>query len=150
MHAPPRRACRGRSRSKIGWITEGGKPAILKPDALEAGYHWAYREFYKWASIVKSSLFHGSLKHQAKHFFYASGWKKFEPPWDWIIRARNLNRATPILEAVLSKISRDRSAKNEVKATNGATVGTTVGATAVNLPAHHEPLIQITTRRTTA
>ncbi len=50
----------------------------------------------------RASLHHGSLKHQAKHFFYASGWKKFEPLWDLIIRARQLTRVTPLLEAVLS------------------------------------------------
>jgi hypothetical protein len=50
---------------------------------------------------------HGTLKHQAKHFFYAAGWKKCEPLWDLIIRARQLNRITPVLEGILSNISRD-------------------------------------------
>ena len=66
------------------------------------GYDWAYSEFYRWASIARASLHHGTLKHQAKHFFYAAGWKKFEPLWDMIIRARQLTRVTPLLEAVLS------------------------------------------------
>ena len=46
------------------------------------------------------------VKHQAKHFFYAAGWKKFEPLWDMIIRARQLNHVTPLLERVLSRITR--------------------------------------------
>ncbi|HEX6802047.1 MAG TPA: radical SAM protein [Terriglobales bacterium] len=81
------------------------RPAQLKPEALKAGYDWAYREFYRWGSIARASLHHGTLKHQAKHFFYASGWKKFEPVWDLVIRARQLTRVTPLLEAVLSRVT---------------------------------------------
>src|SRR5262249_36388779 len=52
-------------------------PARISPEALKRGYDWAYREFYRWPSIARASLSHGSIKHQAKHFFYAAGWKKF-------------------------------------------------------------------------
>ena len=82
------------------------RPAQLKSEALKAGYDWAYREFYRWGSIARASLHHGTLKHQAKHFFYASGWKKFEPLWDLMIRARQLTRVTPLLEGVLSRVTR--------------------------------------------
>jgi radical SAM superfamily enzyme YgiQ (UPF0313 family) len=81
------------------------QPARLTPEALKAGYDWSYREFYRWSSIAKASLHHGTLKHQAKHFFYSSGWKKFEPLWDLLIRARRLTRMTPLLEAVLSRVT---------------------------------------------
>jgi radical SAM superfamily enzyme YgiQ (UPF0313 family) len=84
------------------------RPARLEPDVLKEGYDWAYREFYRWGSIARASLHHGSIKHQAKHFFYAAGWKKFEPLWDWIIRVRQLNRVTPLLEGVLSRVTRGR------------------------------------------
>jgi len=81
------------------------RPAQLKPDTLKAGYDWAYREFYQWGSIARASVHHGTLKHQAKHFFYASGWKKFEALWDLMIRARQLTRVTPLLEGVLSRVT---------------------------------------------
>ena len=81
------------------------RPAQLRPEALKAGYDWAYREFYRWASITRASLHHGTLKHQAKHFFYAAGWKKFELAWDFLIRAKQLTRATPLLEGVLSRVT---------------------------------------------
>jgi len=81
------------------------RPARLSPEALKNGYDWAYREFYRWSSIAQASLHHGTLKHQLKHFFYASGWKKFEPLWDMLIRARQLTRVTPLLEAVLSRVT---------------------------------------------
>jgi radical SAM superfamily enzyme YgiQ (UPF0313 family) len=81
------------------------RPAQLKPETLKAGYDWAYREFYRWRSIARASLHHGTFKHQAKHFFYAGGWKKFEPVWDLMIRARQLRRVTPLLEGVLSRVT---------------------------------------------
>jgi radical SAM superfamily enzyme YgiQ (UPF0313 family) len=82
------------------------RPARLSPSSLERGYWWAYREFYRWSSIARASWEHGTLKHQAKHFFYASGWKKFERLWNLAIRARQLPALTPLLEAVLSKVTR--------------------------------------------
>jgi radical SAM superfamily enzyme YgiQ (UPF0313 family) len=82
------------------------RPARLKPEVLKAGYDWAYREFYRWSAIGRAALSHGTLKHQAKHFFYAAGWKKFEPLWDAVIRARQLRGMTPLLEAVLAKVTR--------------------------------------------
>jgi radical SAM superfamily enzyme YgiQ (UPF0313 family) len=84
------------------------RPTAMSPRELEEGYHWAYDEFYRWSSIARASFAHGTLKHQAKHFFYASGWKKFEGAWNLVIRARQLRLLTPLLEAVLSKISDDR------------------------------------------
>jgi radical SAM superfamily enzyme YgiQ (UPF0313 family) len=81
------------------------QPARLTPEALKNGYDWAYREFYRWSSIASAALSHGSIKHQAKHFFYAAGWKKFEPLWDAVIRARRLGVMTPVLEGVLSKVT---------------------------------------------
>jgi len=86
------------------------RPAKLQPETLKEGYDWAYREFYRWASIARASRHHGTFKHQAKHFFYASGWKRFESLWDLIIRARQLARVTPLLEGVLSRVT---SAKGE-------------------------------------
>ena len=92
------------------------RPAQLRPEVLKAGYDWAYREFYRWTSIARASLHHGTLKHQAKHFFYASGWKKFELAWDLLIRARQLNQVTPLLEGVLSRVSATTNRRKEANA----------------------------------
>jgi radical SAM superfamily enzyme YgiQ (UPF0313 family) len=81
------------------------KPARLAPEKLKAGYDWAYREFYRWGAVTRAALHHGTVKHQAKHFFYAAGWKKFEPLWDLVIRAKQLAWMTPLLEAVLSRLT---------------------------------------------
>jgi len=82
------------------------RPARLDPGQLKQGYDWAYEEFYRWSSIARASWMHGTLKHQAKHLFYAAGWKKFEAAWNLVIRARQLGCMTPLLEAVLSKVTR--------------------------------------------
>jgi radical SAM superfamily enzyme YgiQ (UPF0313 family) len=90
------------------------RPANLSADALKNGYDWAYQEFYRWSSIGRAARAHGSMKHQAKHFFYAAGWKKFERLWGIAIRARQLGVMTPLLEAVLSRVTRaDESAAND-------------------------------------
>ncbi|MEG3145425.1 radical SAM protein [Sphingomonas sp. RT2P30] len=81
------------------------RPAKLTPAALKAGYDRAYRDFYRWRNIARGAATHGTVKHRAKHFFYASGWKKFESLWDVAIKARRLGAMTPLLEAVLSKVS---------------------------------------------
>jgi radical SAM superfamily enzyme YgiQ (UPF0313 family) len=81
------------------------KPLGMSPSELKAGYEWTYQEFYRWQSILKASLSHGTLKHQLKHFFYTSGWKKFEPLWPLVIHLKKLNLMTPLLEVVLSKVT---------------------------------------------
>ncbi len=86
------------------------RPARLTADQLKAGYDRAYRDFYGWRNIARAALAHDTVKHRAKHFFYAAGWKKFEPLWDTMIKARRLAAMTPLLEGVLSKISARRGA----------------------------------------
>ncbi len=82
----------------------------ISPHALEEGYHWAYREFYSWSNIFNASIRHESVKHQLKHFFYTSGWKKFEPLWNFVIKTEGLNRMLPLLESLLSKVNPPRKA----------------------------------------
>jgi radical SAM superfamily enzyme YgiQ (UPF0313 family) len=81
------------------------RPARMSAAALEDGYHRAYRDFYRWSAIASASFTHGTLKHRVKHFAYAAGWKKFERCWNLVIRARQLRAMTPLLEAVLAKVS---------------------------------------------
>lgn len=73
----------------------------MTPQALEAGYWRAYRDFYRWGSILRGAWSKPALRGRLRHAAYAAGWKKFEPLWDWIIRLRRVGRALPMLEAVL-------------------------------------------------
>jgi len=77
-------------------------PARMTPQALEAGYRRAYKEFYKWGSIAKGALAKPGLTERLRHVAYAGGWKKFEPLWDWVIRAKRVTALLPMLEAVLT------------------------------------------------
>ena len=78
------------------------KPARMQAEALEAGYWRAYRQFYKWGSIWKGAAAKQQLKERLRHVAYAGGWKKFEPLWDWVIRAKRVTALLPMLEAVLT------------------------------------------------
>ena len=87
------------------------EPRGMNKETLKNGYDWAYKSFYSWNSILRSSLFHGSIKHQAKHFFYTSGWKKFEAVWKVLIEMKQLDQATPLLESILAKITCKENSK---------------------------------------
>ena len=78
------------------------KPAKMTPETLEAGYWKAYDDFYKWGSIFRGASAKSGLKERLRHVAYAGGWKKFEPLWDWAIRARRVTSLLPMLEAVLT------------------------------------------------
>ena len=79
--------------------------------ALEAGYWQAYRDFYRWGSILRGARQHGDLVSGLRHAAYAAGWKKFEPLWDWLIRTRRVFRALPMLESVLDPFGRAATAR---------------------------------------
>jgi radical SAM superfamily enzyme YgiQ (UPF0313 family) len=77
------------------------RPARISPDVLEAGYWRAYRDFYRWRSIIQGAGTKPTLSGALRHAAYAGGWKKFEPFWDWVIRLRRVPAMLPMLEAVL-------------------------------------------------
>jgi len=83
----------------------------LDAEKLKKGYDWSYRAFYSWSNIWKASLQHDQLKHVIKHFAYAGGWKKFEPLWNFMIKTRGLNKMLPLLEAILSKVNKQKKAE---------------------------------------
>jgi radical SAM superfamily enzyme YgiQ (UPF0313 family) len=85
------------------------QPLRLSRAQLETGYHWAYREFYRWRSICRGGAAHDSVTAGLRHVAYAAGWKKFEPLWDAIIRARRTAMMLPVLEAILSEFGRRTS-----------------------------------------
>jgi radical SAM superfamily enzyme YgiQ (UPF0313 family) len=85
------------------------RPARMSPESLEAGYWRAYREFYRWGSIVRGASAHAEIIAALRHVAYAGGWKKLEPLWDVVIRAKRAGMMLPILEAILSEFGRRRS-----------------------------------------
>jgi hypothetical protein len=76
-------------------------PAKMTAWALEAGYWRAYRDFYQWSSILRGAFNKRDWSGRVRHLAYAAGWKKFEPLWDWVIRAKRVSSMLPALETVL-------------------------------------------------
>jgi len=91
------------------------KPKLLSPESLEAGYWHAYREFYRWKNIFRSSQVHDEFTNQLRHVAYAGGWKKFEPLWDWVIRAKRVANLLPVLETVLAGFGIPMGSKNSAE-----------------------------------
>jgi len=85
------------------------QPARITRETLETGYWTAYRDFYRWGSIVRSASAHDEVISGVRHFAYAAGWKKFEPLWDVVIRAKKAGMMLPVLEAILSEFGRRTS-----------------------------------------
>ena len=81
-------------------------PARMSAEELESGYWRAYRDFYRWGSIARGAATHADLVSGVRHFAYASGWKKFEPLWDIVIRAKRAGMMLPVLESILSEFGR--------------------------------------------
>jgi radical SAM superfamily enzyme YgiQ (UPF0313 family) len=84
------------------------RPRHMSAEALVAGYRRAYRDFYSWSSIVRGATTHATAHQRLRHVAYAGGWKRFEPFWDLVIRARRVNRMLPLLEATLDAYGRPR------------------------------------------
>jgi radical SAM superfamily enzyme YgiQ (UPF0313 family) len=82
------------------------RPARMSTAELESGYRWAYHEFYRWKSLVRGASAHDDLVAGLRHLAYSAGWKKFEPLWDVVIRARRAGALLPALEAILSEFGR--------------------------------------------
>ena len=86
------------------------QPQNLAPEALERGYWQAYRDFYRWGSIWRGAAAKAETAARLRHLLYAGGWKKFEPAWDWVIRAGRLVHFLPLLESVLAGFGRQPAA----------------------------------------
>ncbi len=77
------------------------RPAGMSAQSLEDGYWKAYREFYRWKAIFTGAAAKNDLRGKLRHLAIAGGWKKAEPLWDMIIRAKRLRSVLPMLENTL-------------------------------------------------
>jgi radical SAM superfamily enzyme YgiQ (UPF0313 family) len=88
------------------------RPARLTPAELEAGYWRAYESFYRWGSIFRGAATKRSVGDALRHVAYAGGWKKLEPLWDVVIRAKRVSALLPALESVLTGFGRAPGTKS--------------------------------------
>jgi len=77
-------------------------PKNMTPSELEAGYKHAYKMFYSWSNILKSTAQKDEFSFKLRHFMYTAGWKKFEGLWEFIIRKQKVYNMIPLLEKLLS------------------------------------------------
>ena len=85
------------------------RPARMTAKTLESSYWRAYRDFYRWRSILRGAWTKEDYKARLRHIAYAGGWKKFEPVWDWVIRAKRVSNMLPLLESVLTGFGQQQS-----------------------------------------
>jgi radical SAM superfamily enzyme YgiQ (UPF0313 family) len=78
------------------------QPTLMSPETLVNGYWQAYRDFYAWSAIFKSAWVKPASQDKLRHLAYTGAWKKCEPIWDFLIRAKQVNRLLPTLENVLT------------------------------------------------
>jgi len=97
----------------------------MSPELLEAGYWRAYHDFYRWSSIVRGAWTKHAWPARLRHLAYAGGWKKFEPLWDRVIRARRVSTMLPLLERILEQAATTtRQTSSVVPANMPASPGT--------------------------
>jgi hypothetical protein len=97
----------------------------MSPADLERGYWRAYRDFYRWGSLLRSASAHDGIAGSLRHLAYAAGWKKFEPLWDLVIRAKRAGAMLPVLELIL-----DPRRHQPLAAPNHALISASARATA--------------------
>ena len=97
----------------------------MSAEELESGYWRAYRDFYRWSSILRGSLSKDNPVAAVRHFAYAAGWKKFEPLWDWVIRTKRVLRMRPVLEQILRGFGREAEEAAPSDSTGGPRERTT-------------------------
>jgi radical SAM superfamily enzyme YgiQ (UPF0313 family) len=91
-------------------------PARMSAQTLEDGYWHAYKEFYRWKNILASSRVESDLAETLRHLGYVGAWKKFEPLWDWVIRAKRVGSLLPALEGVLAGFGGQQKSRKELPA----------------------------------
>jgi len=97
------------------------RPAKLTPAQLESGYWHAYQQFYTWGNIWRGAAHKAGVADRLRHMAYAGGWKKFEPAWDWVIRAKQVTYLLPFLEEILEAFGKRPSAQGH-RATSSAAI----------------------------
>ena len=90
------------------------RPFKMTPEQLEAGYWRAYRDYYRWGAIARGAAGQSSFRAAARHVAYAGGWKKLEPLWDLVIRARRVGAMLPMLEHTLDAFGGARPSRASV------------------------------------
>jgi radical SAM superfamily enzyme YgiQ (UPF0313 family) len=82
------------------------RPARMTADQLQKGYLRASRDFYRWGSIFRSARTQQQWQDRLRHIVYAGGWGGLDALWWPVVKAGQVNRMAPLLEAVLTGFGR--------------------------------------------
>jgi len=93
----------------------------LSAEELEAGYWRAYKDFYRWGSILRSAATKELWAGRLRHLAYSAGWKKFEPLWDFVIRSKRVAHMLPWLEHILAGDCRKKRGLSSPRCTDAST-----------------------------
>ena len=78
----------------------------------------AFATFDDPAWLFRGAATKPSWKGRLRHLAYAGGWKKLEPLWDLVIRAKLVSALLPVLEAVLDEgKGTGRTSRHELRTT---------------------------------
>ena len=108
------------------------RPLGMTPQQLHDGYRRAYHEFYRWPAIIQGARGQQTASAAVRHVLYAGGWKKLEPLWDAVIKAKRVTAMLPMLERTLDAFGRARTSLEpqvesaETKATIASTAASVV------------------------
>jgi radical SAM superfamily enzyme YgiQ (UPF0313 family) len=91
------------------------QPARLSAASLESGYWRAYRNFYRWGSILRGAWSKEASAARLRHVAYAAGWKKFEFLWNFVIRTQRMAAMLPVLESILEDFGRLPSGRADLR-----------------------------------
>ena len=100
---PRRAASRFRTGTSTIRATRSSARRRCRRRRSNAAIWRAYSDFYRWGSIARGAPRARNAPPALRHFAYAAGWKKFEPLWDIVIRAKRAGMMLPVLETILSE-----------------------------------------------
>lgn len=78
------------------------QPARMSPAQLERGYLRAHRDFYRCGSVLRSAWKREDWRDRLRHAVYTSGWGGSDALWRLVVRAQQVHRLSPLLEAALA------------------------------------------------
>jgi hypothetical protein len=77
-------------------------PARMTPEELQEGYMRATRDFYRWGSISRSASDCRDWRDRLRHIVYTAGWGSLDALWWPVVKAGQVGRMAPLLEATLT------------------------------------------------
>jgi radical SAM superfamily enzyme YgiQ (UPF0313 family) len=87
------------------------RPARMSADQLLRGYRWAYRELYRWGTVLERRPRDSGLPAVASYLFMTALYKKYDFVWKLLVPARLTHAVwSPLVELQRRELLRRRAA----------------------------------------